>query len=134
MISGITLTISGAEPTVAVISTTSSTKSSSAVSVSSYSLVSTAISTYYTCDGGYSVSLSTSTNAAKSTFLVYASDPPLTISTITPTPISTSRSTIVTSTKSSPTAEPTATGFVIAYVSYSSVIYPIGVIYNNDRD
>lgn len=44
-----------------------------------------ASSTICTCNGGFGASLSTKTNAAKSTFLICAVDPPLTVTTIKPT-------------------------------------------------
>ncbi|PYI12289.1 hypothetical protein BO78DRAFT_412500 [Aspergillus sclerotiicarbonarius CBS 121057] len=47
---------------------------------------------YCTCNGGYGVSLSTKTNAAHSTFPICAADPPLTVTTITPTTTSTTLS------------------------------------------
>lgn len=123
LISGTTFTASATTPSVAVTSTTSSkTSTATAISATSCDLAITSASTYCNCEGGFGVSLSTKTNAAKSTFLVCAADPPLTVSTIKPTSTTTTKTTSKTTT----TPSATATGFLITYVECESSICPIG--------
>ncbi|KAJ5146324.1 uncharacterized protein N7515_000888 [Penicillium bovifimosum] len=68
------------------------------------------ISTICSCEGGFGASLSTKTNAAKSTFLICAVDPPLTITTIEPT--TTTKTAKVTYTQPAD-SDSTPLGFVI---------------------
>lgn len=95
--------------------------------------------TFCTCNGGWGAVLSTKTNAAKSTFLICAVDPPMTITTIQPT--KTTSTTASKTTTTSTGSEPTETGFTIWKFScsndvdldwYYNVVVPHGKFVCND--
>lgn len=132
MISGTTFTASAATPSIGA---ASATTTASAVSVTSCDLKTTSTgsstSTYCSCNGGYGVSLSTKTNAAKSTFLICAADPAITVTTIIPSTTSTTKTTSKTT---STVSEPTSTGFALVYVGCESVTCPVGETCDKNGD
>ncbi|KAJ6079162.1 hypothetical protein N7467_008915 [Penicillium canescens] len=117
------MTTSATAPSVALTTTTTKT-TATAISATSCAIQTTSSSSYCSCDGGYGVSLSTKTNAAKSTFLVCGVTPALTVSTITPKTSSTK--TTSTKTTTSSTSQSTSTGFSLAMVYWSASECPIG--------
>lgn len=124
IINSTTVTDSATAPNVAMTTTVTKT-TATAISASSCAIQTTSSSSYCSCDGGYGVSLSTKTNAAKSTFLVCGVTPALTVSTITPKTTTTKTTSTKTTTASDSAS--TTISFAILQTYWSADECPIGL-------